>query len=97
MSIDLSALSATNRALSSFGDKSNGSSWFEALSEAWAQTLDQQAGRLEALSARVSGGDDRPGTLTELSTAGLILNAQSTAAHTSISSAGETLTKVSQK
>jgi hypothetical protein len=97
MSIDLSSLSSTGSGVYSPADKSHGSSWFEALAEAWSQTLDRQASRIETLSARVSGGDDKPGTVTELAAAAQVLNAQATAAHTSISSAGEGVTKAAQK
>lgn len=91
----LSPLAAAQR----LGDKpqGSGSSWLEAQAEAWSQTLDRQASRIEDLSAQISGGNDQPGVVTELSAAAQVMTFLSTAAHTSISSSGEALKTLSQK
>ncbi len=77
--------------------ESKGNTWFEAMADAWGQTLDRQAGDIEALSSRVSGGDDKPATITELSAQSLRMGFLSTSSHTAISSAGEALKTMAQK
>ena len=89
----ISPLAATQRP----GDKPQGSSWLEAQAEAWGQTLDRQASRIEDLSAQISGGNDQPGVVTELSAAAQVMTFLSSAAHTSVSSSGEALKTLSQK
>lgn len=78
-------------------DKPKGGSWFEALADAWGQTLDRQAGDIEALSSRISAGDDKPATITELSAESLRMGFLSTSSHTAISTAGEALKTMAQK
>lgn len=76
------------------GDKPHGGSWLEAQAQAWSQTLDRQASRLEDLSAQISNGDDRPGTVTELSAAAQVMSFLATAAHTANSSMSDTVKAV---
>ena len=89
----ISPLAATQRP----GDKPQGRSWLEAQAEAWGQTLDRQASRIEDLSAQISSGNDQPGVVTELSAAAQVMTFLSSAAHTSVSSSGEALKTLSQK
>lgn len=78
-------------------NKPKGSSWFESMAEAWGQTLDRQASAIENLSDQVSGGDDKPATITELSTESLRMSFLSNSSHTAITSAGEALKTMAQK
>jgi hypothetical protein len=77
--------------------KAKGSGWFESMADAWGQTLNRQAAGIEDLSSRVSGGDDRPATLTDLSAQTLRMGFLSTSSHTAISTAGEALKTMVQK
>ena len=41
---------------------------FEALAQAWAQALDKQAATIQEKSDAISGGNDTPSAITELTT-----------------------------
>jgi hypothetical protein len=77
--------------------RSSGGSWFEAMAQAWGDTLDRQALQIENLSARISAGDDRPATITELSAQSLRMGFLSTSSHTGLSTVGEALRTLAQK
>jgi hypothetical protein len=94
----LSMNSLSSLALASTGSsRGAGSSWFEAMAQAWGDTLDRQALQIETLSARVSGGDDKPATITELSAESLRMSFLATSSHTSLSAVGEALRTLAQK
>lgn len=78
-------------------NKPKGGSWFESMAEAWGQTLDKQASNIEDLSGQISAGDDKPATITELSSESLRMSFLSNSSHTAISSAGEALKTMAQK
>jgi hypothetical protein len=84
-------------AVSSGGSRPQSGSWFEAMAQAWGDTLDRQAMQIEDLSARISGGDDRPATITELSAQSLRMGFLSTSSHTGLSTVGEALRTLAQK
>lgn len=88
----LSLMSASATA-SGGGDKK----WFEAMAEAWGKTLDAKATQIEDVAAQISGGDDRPATITQMSTMSLQMGFLSQSAHTSISSVGTALETMSRK
>jgi hypothetical protein len=77
--------------------KANSGSWFEAMAQAWGQTLDSQADRIQADSNDISGGNDSPSALTELTTQSLKMTFMSDNSHTSISSVGEALDTMARK
>jgi hypothetical protein len=81
------------------GKSGSGSSglWFEAMARAWGQTLDAQAGRIQEQSDIVSGGDDTPGAITELSAQSLKMSFLSNTSHTAISSVGQALDTMARK
>jgi hypothetical protein len=79
------------------GPRSQSGSWFEAMAQAWGDTLDRQALQIEDLSARISGGDDRPATITELSAQSLRMGFLATSSHTGLSTVGEALRTLAQK
>lgn len=78
-------------------DASKTSSWYEALAKAWGQVLDGQAGKLEALSDRIDGGDDQPSTLTQLTAASSKMQFMATSSATSLNSVGTSLETMARK
>lgn len=80
--------------------KDNGSgdgSWFEAMAEAWGQTLDRQAARIEELSNQIGGGDDSPAAITNLTAESLKMGFLSNGSHSSLTAIGEGLNKMASK
>jgi hypothetical protein len=76
---------------------SSGSKWFEAMAEAWGKTLDAKATEMEQTAAKISGGDDRPATITQLSAQSLQMGFLSQSAHTGISSVGTAMETMARK
>jgi len=77
--------------------KNTTGSWYQAMADAWGQTLDRQAGDMEALADRISAGDDKPATITALSAESLRMGFLSNSSHTALSSTGEALKTMAQK
>jgi hypothetical protein len=75
---------------------SNGT-WYQAMAEAWGQTLDQQASTMETLAAEISNGGDKPSTLTLMSAESLKMGFLAQSSHTALSSTGEALKTMAQK
>jgi len=78
-------------------NKNSSGSWYEAMSQAWGETLDRQASDIEDISKLIKDGDDKPATITQLSTESLKMGFLSNSSHTSISSTGEALKTMAQK
>lgn len=78
-------------------DKSTPGSWFEALAQAWGNALDKQADAIQAQSGKISGGDDTPATVTELTAQSLKMGFLSNSAHSSISGVSEGLNTMARK
>jgi hypothetical protein len=74
-----------------------GSKWYEAMADAWGKTLDAKATDIEAIAAKISAGDDKPGTITQMSTMSLQMGFLSQSAHTSVSSVGAALETMARK
>ena len=74
-----------------------GSTWFEAMAEAWGQALDRQADQIQKQSDVVAGGDDTPSAVTELTTQSLKMSFLSNSSHTSISTVGSALETMARK
>jgi hypothetical protein len=72
-------------------------SWYQAMAEAWGQTLDKQAGSLEQMADRISGGDDQPSTLTLMTAESMKMSFLANSSHTALSSTGEALKTMAQK
>jgi hypothetical protein len=82
----------------SIGKKSGKSdNWFEAMAEAWGRTLDAKAEEIQATSEQISGGDDKPATVTQLSAQSLQMSFLSNSSHTSLSSVGTALETMARK
>ena len=92
----LAAAPITTKANSSSASTSSGS-WFEAMAQAWGQTLDTQADRIQQQSDIVSGGDDTPGAITQLTAQSLKMSFLSNSSHTAISSVGQALETMARK
>jgi hypothetical protein len=72
-------------------------SWFEAMAQAWGEVIDKQAAQVVALSDEMSAGRDDPGTATQLQAQAQKMAFLSTAASTSINSAGNALELLAKK
>jgi len=68
-----------------------GSSWYEAMSRAWGQTLDTQASRITTLSDQISAGGDQPSNMVALTAQSLKMQFMSNNAATSQNSVGQAL------
>jgi len=68
-----------------------GSSWYEAMSRAWGQTLDTQAAKITNLSDTISGGGDQPSNMVALTAESLKMQFMSNNAATSQNSVGQAL------
>jgi hypothetical protein len=77
--------------------KNSSGTWFEAMAQAWGQTLDAQADRIQQQSDVVSNGNDTPGAITELTAQSLKMSFLSNSSHTSISSVGQALETMARK
>lgn len=96
----LSMLAASPSAGRSTSANSNGGSsanWFEAMAQAWGEVLDQQAGKIEGLADQISGGDDQPATITQLTAESLKMGFLSNSSHTALSSVGSALETMARK
>lgn len=76
---------------------SGGGSWYQAMAEAWGQTLDEQAGKLETLGEAISTGGDNPSQLTLMSAESLKMSFLANSSHTALTSTGEALKTMAQK
>lgn len=77
--------------------KKTGGTWFEAMAQAWGQTLDNQADRIQQQSDVVAGGDDKPAAITELTAQTMKMSFLSNSSHTAISSVGQALETMARK
>ena len=91
--LSLMATTATQGA-----NKNKDGTWYQAMAEAWGETLDRQASTLENLSTEIGeGGKDNPSTLTLMSAEALKMGFLSQSSHTTLSSTGEALKTMAQK
>ncbi|MGQ3096341.1 MAG: hypothetical protein ACT6RP_23030 [Roseateles sp.] len=92
----LSSLAAAPVTGSSTG-KTGGGSWFEAMADAWGQALDKQASDIEAKSAGMSAGGDKPADVTELTAMSLKMSFLASSSHTAIATVGSALETMARK
>ena len=79
-------------------DKNKSGTWYQAMAQAWGETLDRQADTLQGLSNQIGeGGKDNPSTLTQMSAEALKMGFLSQSSHTTLSSTGEALKTMAQK
>ncbi len=74
-----------------------GTSWYEAMSRAWGQTLDAQASEITTLSDQIGTGSDQPSQMVALTAASLKMQFMSNNAATSQNSVAESLNAVARK
>lgn len=78
------------------GDSSG--TWFEALADAWGQTLDQEAGRIQTMSDQIGpDGGDNPSQITKLTAESLRMSFMSQSSSSSIDSVGKSLETMARK
>lgn len=89
----LSAASAGSGQSSARSSASGGSSssWYEAMSRAWGQTLDAQASTITEMSDQIASGGDQPSNMVQLTAASLKMQFMSNNAATSQNSVGQAL------
>ena len=97
--INPASVMAVNAGNSNKNGSKSGSSgtWYQAMAEAWGETLDRQAGTLESLAGQISNGGDKPSTLTLMSAESLKMGFLSNSSHTALASTGEALKTLAQK
>ena len=91
---------ASVMAVNSGNSNQNGAksgTWYQAMAEAWGETLDRQATKLESLGNQISSGGDKPSTLTMMSAESLKMGFLANSSHTALSSTGEALKTLAQK
>ncbi len=82
----------TNRVGGSNGSGGgSASSWYAAMARAWGSTLDSQAARITQLSDQVSGGQDQPSVMIQLTSESLRMQFMSNNAATSQNAVGQAL------
>ena len=74
-----------------------GTTWFEAMADAWGQALDRQADQITQKSDAITAGDDTPAAVTDLTTQSLKMSFLSNSSHTAISSVGQALETMARK
>ncbi|MBA2934200.1 hypothetical protein HZF05_08810 [Sphingomonas sp. CGMCC 1.13654] len=73
-------------------------SWFEALSEAWGNTLDQEAGRISQMSDAIGvDGNDNPSDISKLTAESLRMGFMSQSESSSVDSVGKALETMARK
>jgi hypothetical protein len=71
--------------------------WFESLANAWGQTLDGQATRIQQMSDSLSGGGDNPSQITQLTAESLRMSFMAQSSQSSIDSVGKALETMARK
>jgi len=98
MSNDVNPLSLLATAPAAMQKSSKGGgTWFEAMAQAWGQALDNQANVIQQDSDAISGGNDTPGALTELTAQSLKMTFLANSSHSSISAVGSALETLARK
>jgi hypothetical protein len=98
MSTSMGTIAATPLTGNRMGRSGAPGTWFEALSQAWGQTLDNQASRIEQMSSQISdNGQDNPSQITKLTTESLRMSFMANSSSTSIDSVGKALETMARK
>ncbi|MGB3723656.1 MAG: hypothetical protein WA979_12680 [Pacificimonas sp.] len=75
----------------------NGTSWYEALANAWGNALDNQATRIQDQSELLRDGMDNPSQITLLTAESLRMGFMAQSSSTSTNSVGEALSTMARK
>ena len=100
LNVDVLALGASpSPGASGRGGRTGASSgsWFEAVAQAWGQTLDGEAQKIETMSDGIGGGNEQPSQIAELSAESMRMNFMSNSENTSVSSIGQSLETMARK
>jgi hypothetical protein len=97
MSNTINPLSMVAAAPSTGSKPGKSDNWFEAMAEAWGQTLDKTATSIESMSEDISNGNDKPAAITALSAESLKMSFLSSSSHTALSSVGSALETMARK
>jgi hypothetical protein len=79
------------------GEGAGPGTWFEALADAWGQTLDQQANRLEQMGGSIGQGSDNPSQITKLTAESMRMSFLAQSSQSSIDSVGKALETMARK
>jgi hypothetical protein len=82
---------------SSGTDLNTGGSWYQALATAWGNALDRQASTIEDYSERVNGGDDKPGTIAQLTAEAHKMSFLANSESSSVGAVGQALETMARK
>lgn len=95
----LSLIAATPMTQNKQGSNASqgGTAWFEAMAQAWGNALDNQASLIQQKSDALTGGNDTPSAVTQLTTESLRMSFLSNSSHTSISTVGQALETMARK
>lgn len=78
-------------------DAEEAKSWFEAMAQAWGNTLDRQAARVTTLSQEISNGGDQPSTMTVLTAESMKMQFLANNASTANNAVGQALQALGKK
>lgn len=93
----LGAMAATPLSGNRMSKGSAPGTWFEALADAWGQTLDQQASRIETMGDAVGAGGDNPSQITKLTAESMRMSFMANSSSSSIDSVGKALETMARK
>lgn len=93
----LGMMAATPLAGNRMAKSSAPGTWFEALADAWGQTLDGQAQRIEQMSDGISKGGDNPSQITKLTAESMRMSFMANSSSSSIDSVGKALETMARK
>ena len=79
------------------GGSGSSGSWFEAVAQAWGQTLDSEAQKIETMSDGIGDGNEQPSQIAELSAESMRMNFMSNSENTSVTSIGQSLETMARK
>jgi hypothetical protein len=77
--------------------RESGGSWYEAMAQAWGQTLDNQANNISTMSDSLGAGLDSPSQITKLTAESMRMGFMSNASHSSLDSVGKALETMARK
>ncbi|MBW8911261.1 MAG: hypothetical protein JF564_05100 [Sphingomonas sp.] len=94
----LGMLATTPMTGNRMGKSGSPGTWFEALSDAWGQTLDKQAAKIEQMSDAIGDqGSDNPSQITKLTAESMRMSFMANSSSSSIDSVGKALETMARK
>ena len=77
--------------------KESGGSFYEAMANAWGQTLDNQANTITTMSDQLGAGNDSPSQITKLTAESMRMGFMSNSSASSLDSVGKALETMARK